>query len=221
MTINKLVKPLLVSCFLPLAFSANAESSFLDKNNFVTIKAGIDQPSVGNNNANVGSAKTAFVGGIEVGRKFSNRYSLSLEYTYFGKSDLNISEDYNTQSKTSWSVRSDVLMANVAMDLLEESKITPFIQAGAGFSRNKAYNFTQSTATNSNQTGNTQTKFSWKVGAGVNFKTHEMFETEFTYNFVNRGKFETKNGSVADPTTPARNVKLQDHVFMIGLKVKF
>lgn len=234
MTLKRLIKPLLVSCVVPLAFSANAEMSFMDKNNFVLLSAGMNQPSIGNNNGDLNSAKTNFIAAVEVGRKFYDRVSLSLEYKYFSKTKFNIS-DYTSSGSTtnsiyshSWSVRSDVFMANIAFDLIEADKITPYVKVGAGFSRNKANDYEvneKSSGAGSlkeNWSGKTSNRFAWQVGAGIDLKTSDMITTNISYNFVNRGKFETKEAK--DYSTGSNEkiyTNLQDHVFTIGVKFKF
>lgn len=237
MTLKKIIKPLLISCALPLAFSANAEMNFMDKNNFIALSAGIDQPSVGNNNVNITSAKTTYVGSIEVGRKFYDRVSFSLEYKYFSKTDFNIDYNYsgsfNTDAsifKRSWSVRSDVFMANLAFNLVELDKITPYLKVGAGVSRNKANDYKLSEIglltgkdDPSTWSGKTSNRFAWQIGAGVDFETSEMVSTNIAYNFINRGKFEANLGEdeITETYTLKPYTNLQDHVFTIGIKFKF
>lgn len=228
MTLKRLIKPLLISCAFPLAFSANAEMNFMDKNNFIALSAGIDQPSIGNNNGNLNSAKTTYVGTVEVGRKFYDRVSLSLEYKYFSKTNFNISDVSSGSNKdtSSWSVRSDLFMANIAFDLIEGEKITPYLKTGVGFSKNKANDFiTDSVSTSSNGAGThnvwgnkTKNNFTWQVGAGLDFKTSDIITTNIAYNFVDRGKFDTSYNT-AQKSTKYSN--LQDHIFTFGVKFKF
>lgn len=231
MTLKKIIKPLLISCVVPLAFSANAEMNFMDKNNFVLLSAGMNQPSIGNNNADLNSAKTNFIAAVEVGRKFYDRLSLSLEYKYFSKTKFNISDftsSTNAIYSHSWSVRSDVFMANIAFDLIEADKITPYVKAGAGFSRNKANDYEVNMKSSGtvpiveNWPGKTSSRFAWQIGAGIDLKTSDMITTNISYNFVNRGKFETKEAK--DYSSGSNNkiyTNLQDHVFTIGVKFKF
>lgn len=231
MTLKRLIKPLLLSCTLPLAFNANAEMNFMDKNNFLALSAGIDQPSVENNNASISSAKTTYIGSIEVGRKFYDRVSLSLEYKYFAKTKFNINNSFTSTNSFdhSWSVRSDTFMVNLAVDLIEHDNIAPYLKVGAGVSRNKsneykieATNLTSKVVTSTSWTGKTVNRFAWQIGAGIDLKTSELLITNLSYNFVNRGKFETNFAT--DPSINSNKnqyTNLQDHVFTVGVKFKF
>ena len=219
MTLQKLIKPIVVSCLLPLAITASAED------NFVTLRVGIDQPTVSENNANIANVKTTYVGGIEVGRKFLDRFAVSLEYSHRGKSDFMIDNDSaNDPSniKSSWAAKSDAVMVNLSADLIQDSKITPYVKAGIGLSKNKAYKAditTEQTPTTYNQKNTT--KFAWQVGVGMNLSTSQMIDTDITYMFTNRGKVATASVTDAGIVTPARYTQLKDHSVTIGIKIKF
>ena len=217
MTLQKLIKPIVVSCLLPLAIAANAED------NFVTIRAGIDQPTVAENNSNIANVKTTYVGGIEVGRKFLDRFAVSLEYNHRGKSDFMIDNDYPNEEtlSRSWAAKSDTVMANLSADLIQDSKITPYVKVGLGLSRNKAYSFNSYNGVSTmpfNQKNST--KFAWQVGVGMTLNTSQMIDTDIAYMFTNRGKIATCP-NIAETTTSARYTQLKDHSVTIGIKIKF
>jgi len=231
----KLIKPLIASCLLPLAFSANAEEKMMSKKddfNFVTIKAGLDQPVVNNNNAGVNSVNTTFLGGIEVGRSFMDMFAVSAEYNYVGKSKFNISDDQNGKgfSSTTWGVRSDLFLVNLSANLAKNTDITPYVKLGLGAARNKVDNYVVTNSdpinTTHNYSGQTKTNFAWRIGLGATMAFNEKMDLDVSYAFTDRGKAQTKANYYSTPdnntiNSDARSVKLKDHAIMIGVKVKF
>ncbi len=218
MTLQKLIKPIVASCLLPLAITASAED------NFVTLRVGIDQPTVSENNANIANVKTTYVGGIEVGRKFLDRFAVSLEYSHRGKSDFMIDNDSATEESiaSKWAAKSDAVMVNLSADLIQDSKITPYVKAGIGLSKNKAYSFNTSeggTPLTYNQKNTT--KFAWQVGLGMNLSTSQMIDTDITYMFTNRGKINTYSTQIENANKQPKYTQLKDHSVTIGIKIKF
>ncbi len=228
MTLRSLIKPIVVSCLLPLALTANAEDKMFDNkadHNFFMIKAGVDQPTVGSNNANIANVKTTFVGGFEVGRKFMERFAVSVEYNHRGKSDFLVDSDSldDLGTNNTWAVKSDTVMANLAVDLVQDSKITPYVKAGVGTSRNTAYGFNGLVdKTKANFAGKTVTKFTWQLGVGLNLTSTSMIDTDIAYTFTDRGRVETATGLDVDNLSyTARYAELRDHAVTIGIKIKF
>ena len=234
MKYSKIIKPLVVSCLLPLAFSANAEDKMMKPAdfNFVTVKAGIDQPVV-NNNADVNSVNTTYLGGIEVGRSFMDIFAVSVEYNHVGKSKFNINSDNEGNGVTrsyDWGVKSDLFLANISANLAKNTDITPYVKLGLGASRNTTYNYiiTESGASSNTMTyaGKTKTNFAWRLGLGANMAFNEKMDLDISYAFTDRGKVET-NSSYYDSSLAqnvvdsSRTVKLKDHAVMVGIKYKF
>ena len=236
MKFKKIVKPLITSCLLPLAFGATANalgtvSSDAMEYNFVDIKGGLVQPTKMTGNSNLTTANTTYTAGLEVGRKFMATYGLSLEYSHRGPSTAGNNDAGGTQYNN-WKVQSDTLMVNMTADLLKDTGIKPYAKLGFGASRNKAGDYIAtldnsrypvSTATWS---GKTSSSFAWQAGVGLTMPTHPMFDTKVEYVFINRGQAKTKENFTSSDTgkkmtAPARTGKLQDHVFTIGFRVKF
>lgn len=208
MKISKTIKPLLICCVMPFAFAANAEDLATNKKNdfnFVTIKAGLDQPVVSNNNANVYSVDSTYMAGIEVGRSFKELFAVSVEYNHKGLSNFNTAD-----TSKSWGVKSDALMLNLSASLMQDAIVTPYIKAGVGASMNRVNNYVTTDATYS---ANTKTNFAWQVGLGVNMPYNDHFDVDLAYMFTDRGKAETKNNT--------KSVILKDHAMIIGIKFKY
>ncbi|MEK6733725.1 MAG: OmpW family outer membrane protein [Pseudomonadota bacterium] len=229
MQIKKIIKPLALTCLVSLPGLSNAAMSSMmncDKCNFVDVKVGVDQPTnlKGNSTLSGNSAGPVFVGGIAVGRKFMDTYSVDLEFMHKGTDKVN-SSSANGDTTATWGSKSDSLMVNFAADLMKEkSTVTPYVKAGIGASRNKSSNYITTGDTIATYNGKNKTNFAWQVGAGFNVETNNMMDTQIQYMFVDRGKMETvasvtSNGRSTSGT--ARNGKLRDHVFTIGFKFKF
>lgn len=204
--------------------------------NFVTLKAGLVNPTPlgGNTGLNVGN--DTYTAGLSVGRKFEDRYALEFEYMYRGK---NSAHAYNANydpslDNTDWKASSNTYMLNAMADLIECEKFRPYLKAGIGMSSNKAYSyvFTQTnnnndgTSTTSSYTysGKTTNSFAWQVGAGMNMKTTEMFDTQLQYMYVDRGALKTHANYTGPATTvnsSARKGWMKEHVITLGLTTKF
>jgi opacity protein-like surface antigen len=216
MRLYNLIKPAVLSLALPLAFSASAwepaKTSASDYN-FATVKVGGVFPTSLEGNAGLNTGDSAYTGGLEFGRKIMDRYAVSFEYMY---RDENTARGYMTNEipqnlNTSWSARSDTFMLNLAVDLITDSKIRPYVKVGAGMSRNKSsdYKVTNITdflgTTTGTYAGKTINEFAYQFGAGLNMNTTAMYQ----------------NDSGLETSAPARTGKLKDHVVTIGLKFKF
>ena len=223
----------MVSCLTPLALMANAAD---DHMNFVTLIAGMDQPVVSNDHANVSSAATTFAGGLEVGRKLNDMFAVGLEYSYRSKSSFDVADQYNytagnnggfQMSSVTWAVKSDVFMLNLTTNLVQDAKMSPYIKIGAGVTKNKSYDYVQTddkTQVRTTFPGTTKNNFAWQLGAGVNVAMNDRFDIDFAYSYLNRGKVTTKaqlNNNVQNTSATAKNIKLADHSFTLGVKFKF
>lgn len=233
MSIKKYVKPVLLSCVLPLAFSATAEDNMkglMDGNNFFALKVGVNSGEAEHNNYGAKSLDNKAIGGVELGRKFHDMLSLSAEYIYKPKTHFNMDSYENSLNKMTsneWTVKSHVFMFNATAHLLQDSKVTPFVKAGIGSSRNKASDYKDNNSDDSSYyPGKSKNNFAWQAGAGINIATSEMIDTEISYMFMDRGKVETEdymyvNGEKITKDVTKRSVSLRDHSVMFALKVKF
>lgn len=232
MKLHKIIKPVVLSLSLPLAFSASAWEPVAEnatEYNFATVKAGGVFPTSLEGNAGLNTGGSTYTAGFEFGRKFMDRYSVGLEYMHRGKNTAHayVPSSTPTATNTSWSAQSDTLMLNLAADLVTESKIRPYVKAGVGASRNESSSYNYYTASDNQSqiySGKTVNKFAWQLGAGLNMNTTAMFDTQLEYMFVDRGDIETEaNYTDLSGVTPAaaRVGRLKDHVVTIGLRMKF
>jgi opacity protein-like surface antigen len=237
MAIRKTIKTIaLLSCMFPIAFNAIAieNTSNISMSNFVTVKVGLNNSKVTtkNNNAGVDSVDYSYLAGVELGRKITDIFSVGIEYNYKSKSDLNIPNYQGSRGSLSsnWKVRSSALMLNISADLMQKSKITPYVKLGVGLSRNTSYSdtfkatFRSGTTLTATSPGETKNNFAWQAGLGVTMDYNERISTDISYSFMNRGKFTTKqyiNVNNKNYILAARTIKLQDQIIAVGLKVKF
>lgn len=223
----------LIACILPLMIASSANAVSLTSQNdynFATIKAGVDQPTNPGGSSNMDSVKTTYVAGVEIGRKMMDIFALSLEYQYRGKStfDTNTATGESKQSSATWRARSDALMLNLAIDLVQDYKVTPYLKLGVGASKNKSNDYVYTTSSESTTTypGKTVTKFAYQLGAGLRMATHERFNTKIEYMFIDHGKIETKNyyndSIILDSVDASpKTGRLKDHILTIGIEFKF
>lgn len=235
MTFKKVIKPAALSCLIPLiltAQSAVAEDNKQLYSNFVTIKAGFDQANDLGTSFNRSSVDGTYVAGFEVGKTFmDDTLSASLEYSHRGNSDA--SHKVNEEDLNSWKVRSDTFMANLSANLMKDAKVIPYVKVGIGASTNKAGDYVESDYAQgtldeqSTYPGRKTTEFAWQVGAGLTIPTHDRFDAQIEYMFVDRGKIQTEAGRYTLDNTKtldsesAKTTRLRDHVITLGIKIKF
>lgn len=234
MKLNHLIKPMVVTLACAAAFSANAHEhkhkhEAEKEYNYATIKAGVVSPTSMSGNAGLNTGDTTYTTGFSVGRKFQERFAVELEYMYRGK---NTSRSYDASSNPGdnnsyWSASSNTFMTNLSADLIEHSKITPYVKAGLGMSVNKAYDYVYyDDIGTSTYSGKSQNQFAWQAGAGLNMETTEMLDTQLQYMFIDRGRIKTKENYVTSNdgetvSSSARTGRLREHVVTAGLTVKF
>jgi opacity protein-like surface antigen len=230
MKLTKIMKPLLASCLLPLAFTAQADDKTMTKKDYyLTVKSGLVQPTFNsNNNANVSNADGTYLAGIEIGKRFMDMFGVSLEYNYRGKSKFKISDDKNDNitSTHNWGARSDLFMFNVSADLMKDSFVTPYIKLGMGASRNKSDDYAINVGGNTTTyPGKTKTNFAWQVGLGCVIPQNDTIDLDIAYMFTDRGKAETASyyntSFISNTSDAAKTIKLKDHAITFGIKFKF
>lgn len=228
---NKQLKLVACAASLTIAPLAKADfSNYLDKQNFVIVKGGYDKPTDINSDFKASKVDEAFAGGIEVGRKFKDRFAGSLEYAYRSKSDAKTYP--SSEDSLAWSVKSHTFMANLSAYLFtEENRANPYVKVGLGLSRNKVGDYVDTNDGDNIHTvltypGKDETKFAWQIGAGVSVPFIKMVDTQLEYMFIDRGKISTESKYIPKEdavyiSDSAKTGHIKDHVFTVGFKVKF
>lgn len=228
---NTQLKVVACAASLTIAPLAKADfSKYLDKQNFVIIKGGYNKPNKINSDFKASKVDEAFAGGIEVGRKFKDRFTAGLEYNYRSKSDAKVYP--SSEDSLAWSVKSHSFMANLSASFFtEEDKVNPYVKAGLGLSRNKVGDYVDTdtgdnTTTMTTYPGKNETKFAWQIGAGVSVPFIKFVDAQLEYMFIDRGKISTESKSISNLDTIYESASpktghIKDHVFTVGFKVKF
>ncbi len=195
---------------------------------FAGVKAGIVQPTPLYGNTGLDTGEPTSAAGALIGIKFHKMLSVDLEYMHRGKNTTQDSSPGETDNPTSWSTESDTLMLNLSVDIMTDSRATPYLRGGVGMAYNQSYTYTiydTETESNSYYPGETTNNFTWNAGFGVNFKATPIIITELEYMFVNRGEIKTQpyyldDNGVKYNLSPI-HAHLADHVLTFGLKMKF
>lgn len=123
-------------------------------------------------------------------------------------------------------VRTTVLMANVAYDIPNRSKFTPYIKAGIGMARHKTTahigiepNFTIFGIPNgSDYPSGTRNSFAWNVGAGVAYPLSDKLTASLDYQYLDAGKAATATDAFGDRVEVG---KVKSHEISVGLRYDF
>jgi len=143
--------------------------------------------------------------GLGLGYYFNDWLRFDVTGEYRGRANFKGSEIYSfnggrttdeyTGSKSEW-----LFLANAYIDLGTWNSITPFVGAGAGFSRINIQNFQDvchgcggNPANNgvSFASDNAKWNFAWALHAGLAYKVSKNFTVELAYRYVDLGKAET------------------------------
>jgi opacity protein-like surface antigen len=235
MNSNRFIKPFVLTLTCVAAFSIHAQPMETKGDySYATIKGGVVTPTAMGGNSGLAAGIVTYTGGLAIGRTFTERFAAELEYSHRGK---NTARSYNSgtqpeNSKTRWSTSSNTIMANLSANIIEDSKIVPYLKGGIGMSINKAHNYvysnTDAITGNVTQTyaGKTHNHFAWQIGFGLNFKTTKIMDIQVQYMFIDRGQVETNKNYTSSTnnritTSPARIGRIKDHAITLGLTLKF
>jgi opacity protein-like surface antigen len=166
---------------------------------------------------------------------------VELEYTYKDSTNFD-PESYAYQQGTqsgaqsgTWynnKLQSQALMVNGYYDFKNESKFTPYVSAGAGVTRvknTKTDLYLKNTWCEGyvEECGvtktDTDTNFTWSVGAGVAYDVTKNVALDLSYRYVDAGKYNFYHD--IDDLTPTNktysDVKLSSNEYLLGLRYTF
>lgn len=215
-------------CLINITTANAADPESFAPYNFVGVKAGLVQPTPLYGNTGLDTGKPTSTAGILIGTKFHKILSIDLEYMHRGKNTTENTSPGETGNSTSWSAESNTVMLNLSMDIITDSRITPYLRGGAGIARNESYTYTiydPEIEENSYYPGKTTNNFAWQAGIGANFELSSKTITTIEYMFVNRGSLRTESYHLdengAKYNTDDIHAHLTDHIITFGLKMKF
>ncbi len=106
---------------------------------------------------------------------------------------------------------------NLYYDFQMESRLVPFINAGAGYARD-----TFKLSDSAGGYDHSSSGFAFQVGAGVSYEFRNRIYTEFSYRYIEQG---VKNGnlrnSVGTDVYSTKSISGKAHAAMAGLRVRF
>lgn len=215
-------------CLLNITMANASDPGNFTPYKFVGIKAGLVQPTPLYGNTGLDTGKPTSAAGFLIGTKFHEIISVDLEYMHRGKNTTENTSPGETGNSTSWSAESDTVMLNLSIDIMTDSRITPYLRGGAGIAKNKSYTYTiydPEIQENSYYPGKTTNSFAWQAGLGVNFEAKSKMITTIEYMFVNRGSLRTESYHLDEDSvkynTDDIHAHLTDHIITFGLKMKF
>jgi opacity protein-like surface antigen len=136
------------------------------------------------------------------------------------RSDLEFYFDNGIKSRRAGAqhkLQSYIGFLNVSYDFKAESRLVPFINAGAGYGRN-ASTFNDG----SNRYSSTKSGFAYQAGAGISYELRSKIFSEFSYRYLNKGAkksdLKASNGTTMYKT---KSTSGQMHTLLAGLRMHF
>lgn len=224
-TINTLII-LTINLLFYNSLFANTEDELIY--NYVSIKAGIIQPTSLYGNTGLKAGKSTYSAGFSIGRQFHELLSVDAEYMYRDKNTMKDSTPGETDYATSWAIQSDTFLLNLNLSLMNNSRIKPFIRGGAGIAINNSDTYTtydSDSLASYRYPGKETSNFAWQVGTGVSFDTNAILSSEILYSYINRGTVETQsyyldNNDQINYMQPIYG-SFADHLITFAIKLKF
>lgn len=102
------------------------------------------------------------------------------------------------------------LMLNGYYDFKNQSKFTPYLSAGIGFTHVKDSAYTPNATDN---------HFTWSAGAGVNYAVSKNVGLDLSYRYVDAGKFNFTSDS--EEIIFKSNFKLISNEYLLGIRYNF
>lgn len=161
-------------------------------------------------NTQIKSKGRGTIGLVAVGYLFPHNIRSDLEF-YFDNGFIH--KRKNVMDK----LQSYIGFLNLYYDFQKESRLVPFIHAGAGYARN-----TSKFNDGVNSYSNAQSGFAYQFGTGVSYEFRNRVYTELSYRYINKGlrkgDLKATNGTIMYKT---KTTSGQVHAFIAGLRVRF
>lgn len=194
---------------------------------FISLKGGEAFPAPIYGNTGLDTGKNTSVFGVLFGKKLNDIVALDVEYNHRDKNTIQNLVP-NETTPTTWSMKSDMISLNITLNLMLDSKITPYIRGGVGKANNTSGQYTsydEDTSSISNFPGKKITQTAWQLGGGFNFAFSSNYSTQFEYMYVDRGSVETQSYFYDESGDKvnflAKNGDFRDHQLTFGITYKF
>ncbi len=161
------------------------------------------------------------------GFRFSKNIRTELELVYHP--DFAVDEKFLTSGievETKAEISSLASFANVYYDI-PLGRVTPFVGAGIGFSRNELFDISNTAMTGpftgqsiiSN--GDNKTSFAWQLIVGCSIPIRDSLALDLSYHYMDLGDLTTGHNSYGGISVPPQTGDLQSHCFRIAVTYKF
>lgn len=131
-----------------------------------------------------------------------------------------LGDNVNASSK----IKSQFVVANFYYDFINNSKFTPYINAGIGYARLKAEN-SFSYKTTGSSFSDTSNNFAWNLGVGAAYNINNNIALDAGYRYTDYGKVKTsKEISLSNQQYNHKidtSSKIKSHEMNIGIRYTF
>ncbi|MBP9792215.1 MAG: porin family protein [Rickettsiales bacterium] len=152
---------------------------------------------------------------------------VGFRFNEFFRSDIDLQFRNNKTSGEQLykKIDSRTLWCNTAINLTDFSEMTPYLTFGVGISANESKRYSNPNFADGILSVTTSDKkvnrFAWNVGAGTTYKLSNLLHVDFSYKFVNLGKFEANGFTVNNLTSDRLEFKskgtLKSHELLAGV----
>ena len=200
-----------------LAASASSALAAEDANNFYAqLNAGYGLGVKSGNNFN--KTGKSFLAGFEAGARINENFRIGLEFDALPKLAAQGNPGVGMSNLGKTKISSYAIMANVFVNAGEYSGFKPYAVIGAGIAQNKTKDTTLTfNGAPTTAKGAKKKNFAFKIGVGTTYAINDSIDLDLRYQFVNLGKFTTKeaNGIAA----ASGNLRVSE--VLVGVAVKF
>ena len=149
-----------------------------------------------------------------------------LEYTYKNSTTFNPNPvaliDLDTGERMTGGLESTLnselttqsLMLNGYYDFKNQTKFTPYVSAGVGFTHVK-----NKQSTDDFSTSDSDNHFTWAAGLGVAYNITDSVALDASYRYVDAGKF--KFTDTQDDEVTRTNMKISSNEYLLGIRYNF
>lgn len=235
MSANSISKLLIASVVTACSLSANAahknhsswKSKIFDNKNYVRVGGTLSDVQKYKKSSNmIDKPDATWAVDLGLEREVCSRLKLGLDYQYKHSNKSTSNGTSTASNRITWGYKSHTAMARASYDLVDMSKFTPYLFAGAGASLMESldYKLVAATGTVSTWKKKSKTNFAWKTGFGLRMKSWKKVDTFLEYAYQDQGFIHTKNQKLVGSTVttePAKKGRAVSHNITAGIAINF
>jgi opacity protein-like surface antigen len=202
----------------------------------ITIHNGSGLPAPYNQDIYTSQSSSSAVSGVGAGYRFTQyglpAISVGLSYSHFfnGQSgdtitQYSLPEFINYQYQ--WKVASDLVLASSKLNIYNWNTLLPFVQAGAGFSANRARKYKEAAFSDVTPryspsfTNKTTTSFAYQLGAGLDWQIKPQWFVSIGYEYTDLGHFSSGAGANGWNSEALKSEHLFSNAAILGVTYSF